>query len=270
MEQQDDPHRTVERAVITITAGASPIDEGESASFTPTSDRAPTAALSITLSVSETEAMIDSTAPTQATIASGTKTTTLSVATEDDQQTESDSVVTAQLVAGTGYRLGSPNSADVTVEDDDAQIAALQLMASASPTSCETGEQVTVEWTVSGGSGSYTVTVNGVTQSGFSTKVTCQATAGTQTVTVKATDDADSKLTITKTLKLTVTKPPSTVEAQLQARRMSDNRFEIGLRLADGTDVSIKHRFADPTSMADGDWQHSEVLTTEINDRTYT
>ena len=256
--------------VITITSGASPINEGDNASFTVASDRAPTTALTVKLSITESGAMVSGGPPTEATIASGARTASVTVATEDDERDESDSVLTAKLVAGSGYRPGSPSSAAVTVSDDDGQVSELTLTASASPTSCETDGEVTVSWTVTGGSGSYTVTVDGDAQTGSSTKVTCQAVAGTQTVAVKATDDADSKLTITKTLKLTVTKPPSTVEAQLQARRMSDNRFEIGLRLADGTDVSIKHRFADPTSMADGDWQHSEVLTTEINDRTYT
>ncbi len=328
--------------VITITSGASPINEGDNASFTVASDRAPTTALTVKLSITESGAMVSGGPPTEATIASGARTASVTVATEDDERDESDSVVTAKLVAGSGYRPGSPSSAAVTVSDDDGQVSELTLTASASPTSCETGGEVTVSWTVTGGSGSHNVTVDGTArsgsstkltcqatagaqtvtvkatdqahthltatetltltvtdpvtltatvsptscetggsgshavtvdgkaQTGSSTKVTCQATAGTQTVTVKATDDADSKLTITRTLNLTVTKPPSTVEAQLQARRMSDNRFEIGLRLADGTDVSIKHRFADPTSMTDGDWQHSEVLTTEINDRTYT
>ena len=256
--------------VVTITSGASPIDEGDNASFTVATDRATMTALTVKLSITESGAMISGAPPAVATIASGARAASVTVATEDDERDESDSVVTAKLVAGSGYRPGSPSSAAATVSDDDGQVSALTLTASASPTSCETDGEVTVSWTVTGGSGSYTVTVDGDAQTGSSTKVTCQAVAGTQTVAVKATDDADSKLTITKTLNLTVTKPPSTVEAQLQARRMSDNRFEIGLRLADGTDVSIKHRFADPTSMADGDWQHSEVLTTEINDRTYT
>ena len=127
-----------------------------------------------------------------------------------------------------------------------------------------------MSWTVGGGSGAYSVTVDGAKQSGSSTKVTCQATAGTQTVTVVATDKLHATLTKTQQVKLTVSKPPGTVTAKLRARRLTDNRFELGLRLADGRDVSVAKRFAVPTAMTSGAWKQSETLSATIQGRSYT
>lgn len=340
--------------VITIAAGASPVDEGGSASFTVTSDRTLITALDVKLSVTESGAMVSGTPPTQVTIAKAAKSATVSVATADDEQDEDDSLVTATLLAGAGYQLGSAKSAVVTLADDDGQepqltltltsssnscetdgqvtvgwtvsggsgtytvtvdgtsqsgasatvtcqatagtqtvtvvvtdktdttltktetldlsvtVPPLTLAAKASPTSCDTGGQVTVSWTVGGGSGAYTVTVDGAKQSGSSTTVSCQTTAGTQTVTVVATDKLHTTLTKTQQLTLTVTKPPGTVTATLRARRLTDNRFELGLRLADGTDVSVTKRFANPPSMTSGGWKQSEALSATIQGRSYT
>ena len=339
--------------LITITSGTSPIDEGDSAGFTVTSDRATAAALTVKLSITESGAMINGTPPTEVTIASGLRTASVTVATEDDERDESDSVVTAKLVAGSGYRPGLPSSAAVTVSDDDGQVSALTLTISASPTSCETGGVVTVSWIVTGGSGSYVVTVEGVAQTGSSGKVTCQAKAGTQSVSVKATDqthtyltatetltltvadpvtltasasptscetdgevtvswivtggsgshtvtvDGDvqtgsstkvtcqakagtqtvivkavdkrrTQLTATKALKLTVTAPPSTVKAKLWARRTADNRIELDLRLVRGTLSTVSKRYAIPPVMTDLGWKNSEALSATIGGRTYT
>ena len=258
--------------VITITSGASPIDEGDNASFTVASDRATTTALTVKLSITESGAMVSGGPPAEATIASGARTASVTVATEDDERDESDSVVTAKLVAGSGYRPGSPSSAAVTVSDDDGQVSELTLTASASPTSCETGGEVTVSWTVTGGSGSHNVTVDGNAQTGSSAKVACQATAGTQTVTVKATDKTYIKWSATKTLSLTVTKPapPSTVEAKLWARRLSDNRIELDLRVVRGTLSTLSKRFVQPPKTTDLRWKQSETLSVTIDDSEYT
>ena len=90
-------------------------------------------------------------------------------------------------------------------ETETTALAALELSAWASPTSCETGGTVTIHWSVSGGSDSYTVSVGGVAKSGNSTSFTCRSTAGTQTVNVVATDTVDTSLTDTAVVRLTVT-----------------------------------------------------------------
>ena len=105
-------------AAVTIAADASEVTEGTPADFTLTRSDS-VGALTVNVEVTETEAMIDGTAPTTVTFADGAATAVLSVATEDDAFHEPDSVVTASVEAGTGYAPGSPDSATVTVVDDD-------------------------------------------------------------------------------------------------------------------------------------------------------
>ena len=103
---------------VTIAADASAVGEGMPADFTLTrSDSA--GALTVNVDVTETGKTIDGTAPAAVTFDDGAATATLSVATEDDAADESDSVVTATVATGTGYAPGSPDSAMVTVTDDD-------------------------------------------------------------------------------------------------------------------------------------------------------
>ena len=146
-------------------------------------------------------------------------------------------------------------------------------MASASADSCETGCEVNLKWIVtSGGSVNYTVSVDGTEQSGASAKLTCQATAGTQSVKVKATDRTYPQLTATRTLSLTVTKPapPTSATAQIHARRLADNRVEFTLRLKDGTEVITANRYMKLTEIVAGHWYASGAFTTTIEGVEYT
>ncbi|MDE0193897.1 MAG: FG-GAP-like repeat-containing protein [Gammaproteobacteria bacterium] len=103
---------------VTIAADASPVGEGMSADFTLTrSDSA--GPLTVNVAVMESGAMIEGTAPPTMEFADGETTAALSVPTEDDALDEPDSVVTATVLAGTGYAPGVPDSATVTVTDDD-------------------------------------------------------------------------------------------------------------------------------------------------------
>ena len=68
----------------------------------------------------------------------------------------------------------------------------LTISASASPTSCTTGGTVNVGWSASGGSGSYTVTVDGRSASTSPTSFTCQSTAGRQSIIVEVEDSNGS------------------------------------------------------------------------------
>ncbi len=149
----------------------------------------------------------------------------------------------------------------------------LALMASASTDSCETGGEVNLNWIVTSGvSGNYTVSVDGTEQSGASAKLTCQATAGTQSVKVTATDTTYKQLTATRTLNVTVTKPtPSaTVTAQIHARRLADNRVEFRLRLADGTVETTDKRYMKLPEIVAGRWYASGAFTTTIEGVEYT
>ena len=107
--------------VVSIAASATSVTEGTAAAFTLSRTGATDAALTVTVSVSESEASVSGTPPTSVTFAAASASATLSVATEDDEAAEDASTVTATVSSGTGYTVsGTSGSADVVVEDDDA------------------------------------------------------------------------------------------------------------------------------------------------------
>ena len=107
--------------VVSIAASATPVTEGTAAAFTLSRTGATDAALTVTVSVSESKASVSGTPPTSVTFAAGSASATLSVATEDDETVEDASTVTATVSSGSGYTVSGPSgTADVVVEDDDA------------------------------------------------------------------------------------------------------------------------------------------------------
>ena len=116
--------------VVLIAPAATPVTEGAAAAFTLARTGATAAALTVAVSVSESEAAVSGTPPTSVTFAAGSASATLSVATVDDEAVEEASTVTATVAPGTGYTAsGTSGSAEVVVEDDDAAPA----VATASP-----------------------------------------------------------------------------------------------------------------------------------------
>ena len=113
VNDNDDP-------AASISAGPSPITEGATATFTVTlSSAAPAGGLTISVGVTERGSYIDGTAPGTVDIASGAMSVTLTVSTEDDTMDESAGSITTTINAGTSYTVGTPNTARVTVNDDD-------------------------------------------------------------------------------------------------------------------------------------------------------
>ena len=104
---------------VTITADTSPVTEGTAATFTITASSAPTTDLTVSVNVSETEDVLSGTPDATVTINANETTATLTVATDDDNVAEEAGVVTAQVQVGTGYTVGTPSSASVTVNDND-------------------------------------------------------------------------------------------------------------------------------------------------------
>ncbi len=104
--------------VVSIAAGAD-VDEGGVAVFTVTADPVPSAALDVTVAVTQTGDFGVSPGSRIVTIpTSGTA--TLTVATADDSADEADGSVTATLSAGPGYMVSATaGSASVVVADDD-------------------------------------------------------------------------------------------------------------------------------------------------------
>ena len=134
---------------ITIAAGTSPVTEGTDASFTVTASPAPSADLTVNLTVSEASgsdfvAAGDEGSKT-VTIASGETSATFSVDTVADAVDETDAAVTVTVASGTGYIVGSTKSASVTVNDNDAATGpTLTIAAGTSPVTEGTAASFTV------------------------------------------------------------------------------------------------------------------------------
>ena len=107
-------------AVPAVTIAAGPrVSEGTAVQFTVRADPAPEAHLVVSVSVTETGSMLSAPRPRTVTIRAGSKVGTLSVHTDNDEQDEPSSTVTATLTSGSGYTRGAARSASVTVIDDD-------------------------------------------------------------------------------------------------------------------------------------------------------
>ncbi|MDE0497509.1 MAG: hypothetical protein OXH86_09160 [Acidimicrobiaceae bacterium] len=103
--------------VVTIRSKGD-VTEGTAASFTLTASPAPAADLDVTVTVAAAGDFGASAGQRTVTIpASGT--VTLTVSTVGDSADEPDGSVTATLVDGTGYGLGTSKTATVAVSDDD-------------------------------------------------------------------------------------------------------------------------------------------------------
>ena len=122
-----------------------PVTEGGTATFSVTAAPAPTADLTVTVSVTQgtNDNYLPATLPTSVAIASGTTAATLSVAIPDDTTDEPNGVLTVTVATGTGYTVSATaGSASATIRDDDANPAASavvinELMASNSNTNVD-------------------------------------------------------------------------------------------------------------------------------------
>ncbi len=121
---------------ITVTAATTPVEEGEDAEFIFTADPAPllsTDVVTVTFSTTAVGNYLSWTAPTQVVFNGKTSSVRLPMATDDDTTYELDGSVTvrvtgisrAQRDAETrSYQFGTPRSATVVIEDNDASTPA--------------------------------------------------------------------------------------------------------------------------------------------------
>ena len=104
-------------------AGGSAVTEGGNAVFTVSANPAPTAALTVNLNVADDGTSDFLAASNQGrqtvTFTAGAATATFRVPTQNDSNDEPNGRVTARVVSGTGYTVGSPSSANVAVNDND-------------------------------------------------------------------------------------------------------------------------------------------------------
>ena len=110
----DDPPQT---PVVSISGGSA-VNEGGNVSFELTATPKPTTNLDVTVTIASVGDYGVTAGNRMVTIPiSGSK--TLTISTTDDQADESDGSVTATLVDGSDYDLGTSKMATVTVSDDD-------------------------------------------------------------------------------------------------------------------------------------------------------
>ena len=106
---------------VSIAAPAEPmVDEGATLEFTLTRTGSTARALTVNVTVTETQAMLDGTAPSTVTFAPGAASATLSLASVDDETLEDASAVKVTLTEGTGYAVNaSARAADAVLTDND-------------------------------------------------------------------------------------------------------------------------------------------------------
>jgi len=101
----------------------------------------PTADLSIALDVTQTGKVAASgaTGRKSVVIKAGKKSAAFAVDTADDKADEPDGAIAVAVVKGSGYAVGAPGSATVTVADDDPTAVTLTgKLSAACPGSCGT------------------------------------------------------------------------------------------------------------------------------------
>ncbi len=163
---------------VSITGGSG-VTEGGDASFTITASPVPAANLDVSVTVSQSGDYGAATGQRTVTVPT-TGSATLTVGTTDDSADEANGSVTATLVDGADYDLGTNQAATVSVADDDVPVVSITA-----------GSGVT-----EGGNASFTITANPTPASALSVSVTVTAsgdygaTTGQRTVTVPTTGSA--------------------------------------------------------------------------------
>ena len=156
---------TVEAPLPTVTIArhrTTPVTvtKGGLVRFTLTASSAPTADLTVSVTVTETDPhlagritdFITGTIPDEITITAGTTTGDLILDTEDDTVDETDTGTLARVENGTGYMVGSPSVAVVTIEDNDVPPAPTGLRANGD---LDSNGNVMLRWNPVSGATSY-------------------------------------------------------------------------------------------------------------------
>ena len=207
VSDDDSPPPPTPTPVITISGGNS-ITEGGTASFTISSSPAPTTPITVNVQVSQTGSF-GATGASTVTV-SGT-TTTYTVTTTNDDTDEADGAVTATIQSGTGYTIGTSNTATVQVSDDD----------NTPDTTIPVITVVPVSVTINAGA-TYTdtgITCNDDTDGDISNSIVKSGTgfntntAGTHTITYNCQDAAGNNA-IQKTRTVTVISQQQPVQEQ--------------------------------------------------------
>ena len=153
---------------VRITAGDSPITEGEAATFVVTASTASASALTVNVNVVDSGSFLSGTAPTTVTIPARQTSAVLSVATQDDTADEPGGTITATVTASANYVVAAApgNRAMVVVNDNDGTADPTVTIAAVNASVAEgTDATFTVTASAAAPTGGLTVNVS-VTESG--------------------------------------------------------------------------------------------------------
>ncbi len=234
---------TVTRAglpVATIAAGTTPVTEGTPASFTLSLDAAAPEALTVAVNVAESGSVLSGTPPSSVAFAKGATSATLSMPTSADSVVEADGTVTATLIAGTGYSLGTDVLATVAVEDDDAAT----FTVTAEPQTIAEGESATLTVAISNEvtfaeDQAISLATSGAASASDYTGVpsTLTLAAGSASVTATLTAAADQEEEEAETVTVTASNAGSTIgSATLTINSVSRDATLASLSLS-GIDI---------------------------------
>lgn len=114
--------------VVTISELTPTVTEGEQARFTVRAEPSPESAITVIVHVAGTNDILAGTPSPSVTIEAGRDSAILAVETQDDDVDEGvvAGAVTAEVLAGPGYEVGTLSTAIVTVQDDD-EVVSLDL-----------------------------------------------------------------------------------------------------------------------------------------------
>ena len=110
---------TPQRPAVTIAADVSPVVEGGQVAFTLTAAPAPASPLTVNVSWSKDGLFLMTGSRAQTVTIPTSGSATLSAATVDDSMVEAGGSVTVTILGGSGYTVGTPASATVSVTDND-------------------------------------------------------------------------------------------------------------------------------------------------------
>ena len=263
--------------VVSVAADPAAVEEGGTATFTLTRVGDLTAPLTVPVTVTERGAFLAEGAPTEATFATDAETTTLQVATDDDERDEADGAVTATVAERATHRVGEAASATVPVTDNDERDATV------TPTSLTVDEGASASYAVvltSEPTADVTVAVQvpenaevavDETELTFTAEDWNQA----QTVTVTAAADADAVAddplmlthaisggdydTVTaESVAVTITEddtPEVSVADAVAAEGDEVLEFTVRLNVASSQTVTVEYVTADSTATAGTDYE---------------
>ncbi len=256
---------TVTRAglpVATIAAGATTVTEGTPASFTLSLDAAAPEALTVAVNVAESGSVLSGTPPSSVAFAKGATSATLSVPTSGDNVVEADGTVTATLVTGSGYSLGTDVLATVAVKDDDTAT----FTVSAEPQTIAEGESATLTVAITNGVSfavdqSVSLAVSGTASASDYTLVPTELTlaAGASSATAELTASEDREEEEAETVTLTASRDGSAIgSTTLTITNVSQDATLSGLSLS-GIDIG---EFSAVTTAYSANVPHDVASTT--------